>query len=169
MYMKNKKGFTLIELLVVVLIIGILAAIALPQYQKAVWKSKTAELISVVKVLKEAEDRYFLANGSYANDIDELDVHFSVPLGEDGWYKKNEVRWGLDSFGQPTAGFTEGPYENSGVAVIFNEDVAEFMLGKSVPAGTRICFEQTENGFCAKVLGLKDKSSSSFMTAYEMD
>ena len=62
--MKNNKGFTLIELLVVVLIIGILAAIALPQYMKAVRKSRAAEALIAIKSLKDAADRYALAYGS---------------------------------------------------------------------------------------------------------
>jgi prepilin-type N-terminal cleavage/methylation domain-containing protein len=53
--MKNRKGFTLIELLVVIFIIGILAAIALSQYQKAVEKSHAAEALSVMKTIKQAE------------------------------------------------------------------------------------------------------------------
>ncbi len=60
---RHKKAFTLIELLVVVLIIGILAAVAVPQYKFAVEKARTAEAITVINSLQKAIDLYVLENG----------------------------------------------------------------------------------------------------------
>ena len=83
-----KKGFTLIELLVVVLIIGILSAVALPQYTKTVEKSRVAEAKIQLKTISDALDRYTLANGK--NDMDAFrlsDLDITLP----GTYSDNGV------------------------------------------------------------------------------
>ena len=72
----HKLGFTLIELLVVVLIIGILAGIALPQYRLAVMKSKLASVKNIVKKTVESRQRYFLVNNEYSRYIENLDIDF---------------------------------------------------------------------------------------------
>ena len=58
-----KKGFTLIEMLVVVLIIGILASIALPQYTRAVEKAKVAQALITLKYMRERGQEFMLAHG----------------------------------------------------------------------------------------------------------
>ena len=88
-----RKGFTLIELLVVVLIIGILSAIALPQYQKAVEKARATEAITVLSALEKSIDRYILENGwpPHVNFLfDKLDIDMPCDIySEEGCKTKN--------------------------------------------------------------------------------
>ena len=73
----NNKAFTLIELLVAVLIIGILAAIAVPQYQKAVYKSHYNKLMDITNSIHQAEEVFYLSNGRYTDNLEELDINLS--------------------------------------------------------------------------------------------
>ena len=85
----NKKGFTLIELLVVVLIIGILASIAIPQYFKVVERARVAEAQSFISQIKQAQERYLARNGDYAKTnaaLQELDITFPGGTTSGGFF-----------------------------------------------------------------------------------
>ncbi len=166
---KNKLGFTLIELLVVVLIIGILAAVALPQYRKVIAKSKSAQLKILVSSIVKSVQEYYLVNNTYPTSFDEIDVdveweyttdnicdvatpsdegirqsgNFQIILN----YSNSSVFKGILGL------FSEGPYKCTGFVY--------FMEGENVPLNQLICEESTYNrgsmnqkgDFCEKVMG----------------
>lgn len=72
----KRSGFTLIELLVVVLIIGVLAAAALPQYRVAVEKARVLRVLPLMRSISEAKQRYYMETGNYSTDLELLDVKF---------------------------------------------------------------------------------------------
>ncbi len=100
-----KKGFTLIELLVVVLIIGILSAVALPQYTVAVEKARMSEAIANIGNLQKAINIYLMSNGTPNSTVNlvgkpgfnalagELDIDLqsilNCPEGDEFCYSKN--------------------------------------------------------------------------------
>ncbi|WP_432634079.1 type IV pilin protein [Candidatus Avelusimicrobium sp.] len=97
-HMATTAGFTLIELLVVVLIIGILSAVALPQYQTVVARTRYQQLVVMANNIAKAEDAYFMANGQYTTDFSALDFDFgnSTPLqGDAGTYNAISIGKGF--------------------------------------------------------------------------
>ena len=86
----SSKGFTLLELLVVVLIIGILASIALPQYKMAVTKAKVASILPLMRRWKDALMEYKLRHGSYDFNISAEDTGRKLGVNwPSDWKKRN--------------------------------------------------------------------------------
>ena len=85
----NCGAFTLIELLVVVLIIGILAAVALPQYEKAVWKSRLAEVMINLKTIETCFTEYLLTSPSAGASLKEMGC--SMELSGGSWDGTGDV------------------------------------------------------------------------------
>ncbi len=143
-----KRGFTLIELLVVVLIIGILAAVALPQYRKAVEKSRAAQAFALLKSVYQAQIAYHLANGTYATSFDQLDV--DIPFTGSTAWRITEVTdtrsnddWSVQLWDDNGAfgigiGRTQGYYAGAGFII--------FLQHGEALTDTILCAERTGNG-----------------------
>ncbi len=90
---RKNGGFTLIELLVAVLIIGILAAIALPQYQKAVIKARIGQALPMLRSIQEAEERFYMVNGYYTTNQEDLDINWENMQGKEFTLYQNKVMY----------------------------------------------------------------------------
>ncbi len=130
---RKNVGFTLIELLVVVLIIGILSAIALPRYEKAVEKSRSVQAVTMIRAVADAYQRYYMANGVYPQTIDELDVQ--VPwTGTQKWYpsssdSRSNGDWSCELFAVGSmrgiyVGRLSGPYKGAALAFFVKTEPA---------------------------------------------
>lgn len=105
----NRKGFTLIELLVVVLIIGILASVALSQYQAAVDKAHLASYLEFGSGVQKAQNVYFMEHGEYAKSLNDLDLEFDVSgvcsssYASNAWFAWNcKYGFGMDNHNSGT-------------------------------------------------------------------
>ena len=144
-----RNGFTLIELLVVVLIIGILAAIAVPQYQKAVERAKASQALIMLKSVMQAMDEYYMTNGEYTYDLNKLTL--DIPLsGTDKFMPinitsaKSNDEWTLTSEisnGERTLALfmmrKTGKYKGAGFIVVFR-NTNGIVTNKSIKCYERI-------------------------------
>ena len=193
---EQRVGFTLIELLVVVLIIGILAAVALPQYQKAVEKSKATQAQTLLKSVYQAAKAYQLANGNWPSSFDELTVE--IPwTGNKNWAAVGHYRQGISnndwsiqlraplSDAGPTSnasgvviGRISGPYKGAGfqiyqqtfsaIANTVPTDEVHCIEGKSASLHPQTTFSKTTGSYCIKLFKGTKVADSGFEYIYRL-
>lgn len=163
------KGFTLIELLVVVLIIGILAAVALPQYQKAVERSKATQALTLLTAIGNATNVFYMENGRMPDSFTELDVQIPNWNGNQTWYEGSDVKdtksnndWSLQlTHTSVYVGKISGSYKGAGFVYLLSSE--------AVPLQQNICaerhasgtiFEKPQGSYCSKIMGFPNQHTS---------
>ena len=138
------------ELLVVLLIVGILVAVALPQYEFAVMKSRAATLLPILKNIVNAQDVYYMANGSFARDFVDLDI--DVPSGGEIW--KNSAgfesvkypKWQIDLERQQVSGSI---FQQDKIAIMYQLDYSYELDSGHFP-GQKKCIAFDQGGSIAE-------------------
>ena len=177
----KNAGFTLIELLVVVLIIGILAAVALPQYTKAVEKSRASQALALLKSFGQAYQAYYMANGDYPSSFDQLDLDMDGWTGKEKWYSgavdtRSNGDWSLQIINGGTngncgvyVGRLTGEYKGGGFGFYGNAsdyDTDEILCMERISAG--LAFEKPEGSYCEKLFQSSFRKTDGLTRTYRM-
>ena len=180
----KNAGFTLIELLVVVLIIGILAAVAVPQYQKAVEKSRISALFPIARAVETAQKAYYMATGSFSNEMSNLDISVPLPTApaappcslayqsSDSARQDTQTVVALNNRSSAKSYFVAaarltGPYKCSGIKIPL-KDVSVLKEGKTYCYEHIAHFTGEAGSFCQKMMNGTYVTSFDFCRFYEI-
>ena len=133
----RQHGFTLVELAVVVVIIGVLAAFAVPRFLASVERSKAAEAFNYLSAVQGSQERYHARQGTYASNVDDLDIRLSglkyftvgsVVAGstgdlEDSWSLTLTRTGASAGYGAYTVTFTEAGYDVGNSTISSHNDI----------------------------------------------
>ena len=133
----KRHGFTLVELAVVVVIIGVLAAFAVPRFLASVERSKAAEAFNYLSSVQAAQERFHARQGTYAADMKDLDIKMStskyftagtIAAGktgnlEDSWTQTLTRAGASAGYGEYTVTFTEEGYDGENSTISTHNDI----------------------------------------------
>ena len=172
-----KSGFTLLELLVVVLIIGILAAIAIPQYQKIVLRARLSVGLPLVASMYQAEQRYYMTHGVFATDVDDLDIEIPVSESCRKWTETGASGYNCGDWTVDIENRTRsinfmypGNGTNSKILYmyVFKDIPSSKMPDGKFKAGTKYCCAKASTEGVCKDMGGTFRYASSLWRFYEL-
>ena len=133
----TRAGFSLVELAVIVVIIGVLAAFAVPRFRSSVERSKAAEAYNYLSAVQAAQERLHARQGTYAEDLSTLDIQLMIPqyfsIGtlspgdtgdiQDSW-TLTLTRFGASAgYGEYTVTFTEEGFDSENSTITDYSDI----------------------------------------------